>query len=104
MRKSDAFLLVTAINLLFFLASLFTLPRLLRPGDDEEQAELVKRLCLTDLCMFTEASYTRHPALADLHTPFQDHPSALEHFPTGSILPVPRTLHDYLDDAAPKHP
>jgi hypothetical protein len=52
--------------------------------------ELVKELQLTDLCLFTEARYTRNPAMADLHAPFQDHPLALEHFPSGSLVTPPR--------------
>ncbi|RMG68755.1 MAG: hypothetical protein D6710_09755 [Nitrospirae bacterium] len=53
--------------------------------------EIVKRFGLTDLSIFTEARYTRHPSLADLHSAFQDHPMSLEHFPTGSIVSV-RTI------------
>ncbi|MHB8846227.1 MAG: hypothetical protein ACYC7L_15955 [Nitrospirota bacterium] len=49
-------------------------------------AELAARLELTDLCLFTEARYTRHPSQADLHSPFQDHPMSLEHFPSGSLI------------------
>ncbi|MDP2878437.1 MAG: hypothetical protein Q8N74_02780 [Sulfuricella sp.] len=55
-------------------------------------ARLVERLGLTDLCLFTEARYTRHPSQADLHSAFQDHPIGLEHFPSGSLLPPPRSL------------
>jgi hypothetical protein len=50
----------------------------------------VSSLGLTDLCLFTEARYTRHPALADFHAPFQDAPLTLEHFPSGSLVPAPR--------------
>ena len=39
-----------------------------------EEALLVRRLGLTDLCLSTEANYTRHLSLADFHTAFQDHP------------------------------
>lgn len=53
---------------------------------------LVAQLGLTDLCLFTEARYTRHPSQADLQSAFQDHPLALEHFPSGSLLPPPRNL------------
>jgi hypothetical protein len=52
-------------------------------------AALVERLGLTDLVLFTEARYTRHPTQADLQSAFQDHPVALEHFPTGSLMPPP---------------
>ena len=51
--------------------------------------ELVRRLKLSDLCLFTEARYTRHPAMADHHAAFQDHPMALEHFPSGSLMSPP---------------
>lgn len=47
---------------------------------------IVEKYGLTDLALFTEARYTRHPSQADLHSAFQDHPGALEHFPTGSLL------------------
>jgi hypothetical protein len=50
------------------------------------RAALVERLGLTDLALFTEARYTRHPSQADLHSAFQDHPFAFEHFPTGSLV------------------
>lgn len=48
---------------------------------------LVEVLELTDLSLWTEARYTRHPSQADLFSAFQDLPSALEHFPAGSIVP-----------------
>jgi hypothetical protein len=57
-----------------------------------ERQALVARWRLTDLCLFTEARYTRHPSQADLFTAFQDHPLALEHFPSGSLLPPPDAL------------
>ena len=53
---------------------------------------MVSELGLTDLCLFTEARYTRHLSQADLHTPFQDHPLSLEHFPSGSLLAPPALL------------
>lgn len=58
----------------------------------QERREIVGVLGLTDLCLFTEARYTRHPSMADVHTPFQDHPLALEHFPSGSLMTVPPHL------------
>jgi len=56
------------------------------------KSEMVKRFGLTDLCLFTDARYTRHPSMADVHTPFQDYPTSLEHFPSGSILSLPPHL------------
>lgn len=59
-------------------------------GALQVQAALVSRLELTDLCLFTEAHYTRHPSQADAFAPFQDHPRAIEHFPSGSLVAAPR--------------
>ena len=54
-----------------------------------EQRRLVRELGLTDICLTTEANYTRHLTQADLTTAFQDHPLSLEHFPSGTwILPT----------------
>lgn len=89
MRRSDAF--ITALGVLSVLFAL-TFEDAGMKIDGARQAlarerALVQSLGLTDLCLFTEARYTRHPTQADLHTPFQDHPLALEHFPTGSLVP-----------------
>ena len=50
---------------------------------------LVGRLGLTDLAIWTEARYTRHPSQSDRFAPFQDFPSSIEHFPAGSIVGPP---------------
>ncbi len=64
-----------------------------------QKAALVKNLRLTDLCLFTEARYTRHLSQADLNTAFQDHPLSLEHFPSGSFTQPPLVgVHDELVD------
>ncbi|MBI5585128.1 MAG: hypothetical protein HY892_15045 [Deltaproteobacteria bacterium] len=55
-------------------------------------SRLVEDLALTDLCLFTEARYTRHLSQADRYSPFQDHPAALEHFPSGSLVGPPQRL------------
>jgi hypothetical protein len=101
-RKSNLCLIlfVTAILLigLMFIHSVFQ-----RRADVpviDRMAEVVSNLELTDLCLFTEARYTRHPSQADLYSAFQDHPAALEHFPAGSIAGPPaalRRLNDRLD-------
>jgi hypothetical protein len=54
--------------------------------------EMVARLGLTDLALFTEARYTRHPSQADLHSALQDHPGAFDHFPSGSLIAPPAVL------------
>jgi len=63
-----------------------------RPATDAAAARnlaLVARLGLTDLALFTEARHTRHPSMADRFAPFGEHPHALEHFPSGSLVPPP---------------
>ncbi|MCE1229995.1 MAG: hypothetical protein LWX11_10975 [Firmicutes bacterium] len=72
----------------------------------QSSAAWVRRLDLTDLCLFTEARYTRHPAMADRHAAFQDHPSALDHFPSGSLLKPPSfpSPHASAPATPPKHP
>jgi hypothetical protein len=57
----------------------------------QKTSQLVKELQLTDLCLFTEARYTRHLSQADLFSAFQDHPMSFEHFPSGSLT-VPSQL------------
>lgn len=52
-------------------------------------AEMSAQLGLSDLCLFTEASYTRHPAMTDFSTPFQNGHGIPEHFPTGSLIAPP---------------
>ncbi len=58
----------------------------------DRKAKMVRDLELTDLCLFTEASYTRHLAMTDLNTPFQDAPFAFEHFPSGALVSPPDHL------------
>ena len=50
---------------------------------------LVRELGLTDLALSSGTSYTRHPSQADLFSPHNEHPSAIEHFPAGSVLQPP---------------
>lgn len=54
-----------------------------------EERRQVRAYHLTDLVLFTDARYTRNPAMADRHAPFQDYPQSLEHFPSGSLMPPP---------------
>ena len=67
---------------------------LLRDGHARNVKEMASMpgLGLTDLCLFTDARYARHPSLADRHSPFQDYPLALEHFPSGSLISPPAHL------------
>jgi hypothetical protein len=91
MRASTRFLLslLAAAALLGGAALHAGAERAARAPEIAARAALVRRLGLTDLCLFTEARYTRHPSQADLFAPFQDHPGALEHFPSGALVPAP---------------
>ena len=91
MRAARLFLTATAV-LAGLLAGL-----VLRgaPGLEARHARsraLVARLDLTDLAIWSEARYTRHPSQADFFSPFQDAPGAPEHFPAGSVITPPAGL------------
>ena len=88
MRRSSLFFTYLAIQTALLVAA-FTHAaheRGWRAPDIAETTAMVQHLELTDLCLFTEARYTRHLSQADLHSPFQDHPMSLEHFPSGSLV------------------
>jgi len=91
MRKSTLVLIYLTLNivLLFLMFAHASYQRKADAGILAEKMSMVRRLGLTDLCLFTEASYTRHLSQADLHTPFQDSPMSLEHFPSGSLVMPP---------------
>jgi hypothetical protein len=94
LRKSDIFLLCLATGLVLS-GLLFVDAHLRRQANMpliESRAALVKKLQLTDLCLFTEARYARHLSQADLHSPFQDYPMSPEHFPAGSLTQPPRSI------------
>ena len=94
MRKSSQFFLVLGALLTLFVLSFADLA--LRAEAAGERRDLMQRQVrafdLTDLALFTEARYIRHLSQADRHTPFQDHPMSLEHFPNGSIILPPSAL------------
>ena len=93
-RRSDLFLAVTLAQAALLGLCLLHAGRAAdaaRPAL-ARKAATVKALGLTDLCLFPEAAYLRQLALADRHTPFQEHPGCLEHFPAGSLAAPPDTL------------
>jgi len=94
MRPADRALLALAAGICGFALCFVDAARLraVAGPDEAERTRLVAQLRLTDLALFTEARYTRHPSQADLHSAFQDHPMALEHFPTGSLIGPPAGL------------
>ncbi len=94
LRNADFALTVLAVLLLLFGLTLVDSAWRSWTVDRSASRSLVRELGLSDLSLFTEARYTRHPSQADWHTPFQDHPAALEHFPTGLLLmPPPHLIH-----------
>jgi hypothetical protein len=102
MRRSSLFFIYITVQTLL-LGGMFTHAVYQQESDSShlrEKAAFVQELGLTDLCLFTEASYTRHPSLADFHTAFQDSPMALEHFPSGSFITHPtaaKKTHENMD-------
>ena len=98
-RKSNVALSVFVVLLLLFGLTLADAAWHARAIDHAASRALVRELGLSDLSLFSEARYTRHPSQADRYAPFQDHPVALEHFPTGSLLTPPPCLASCLDPA-----
>lgn len=94
MRGSTAFLVYLVLSILILGGLLGH--ALFRQQADlqflEAKSRLVGTLQLTDLCLFTEASYLRHLSQADVHTPFQDTPMSLDHFPGGAVIQPPEVL------------
>jgi hypothetical protein len=97
LRKSTFFLMLIMLDC--FILGLFSLQAARSSGQEAAaravRRGLVARLSLTDLVLFTDARYTRHPSMADLNTPFQDSPLSLEHFPSGSLLGPPGHVRVY---------
>ena len=88
-RKANVALAVLTVLLALFGLTLANAAWRSQTVDVAASRALVRELGLTDLSLFIEARYTRHPSQADRHSPFQDHPAALEHFLTGSLLAPP---------------
>jgi len=93
-RQSDMALAVVVVLAGVFLATFADAAwlRAARGSARRQNAAMVAQLGLTDLCLFTEARYTRHWSQADLHSAFQDDPGAREHFPSGSLVSPPSSL------------
>lgn len=94
MIRHKIFLVLTAAEILLLLALFTAGAFVVRSAERHllpDLGSVATDLALTDLALWTEARYTRHPSQADFFSPFQDFPSALEHFPAGSIL-GPATL------------
>ncbi len=94
MRKSSIYFIYIAVNLvLVFLLSMHAIFAVKNAASALNlKTEMVKKLELTDLCLFTEARYTRNLSQTDFNTPFQDHTMSFEHFPSGSIVEPPAHL------------
>ena len=90
--KAKGFVALTAIQVVVLVGLVtwsVSVARARAVDETPHKRELVERLELTDLAIWTEARYTRHPSQADFFAPFQDGPSSLEHFPAGSVVAAP---------------
>jgi hypothetical protein len=103
MRRSSLFMLIMACGFVAMTALLW------HGGADagrhpaaDAARQAALELAITDPCLFTEARYTRHLALADRHAPLQEHPLSLEHFPSGALILPPPTLSAGIDPRQPR--
>jgi hypothetical protein len=92
LRGSSLAAAVTGVLLVLAVAAMMHAAMMAHAGRERRAAThaLAAQLGLTDMALFTEARYTRHRSLADLHSAFQDAPMAMEHFPAGSLVMPPR--------------
>ena len=94
MTRARTFLVLTGL-LLLVLGGLLASGEVRSRRFDRDSAPALKRLAttlgLTDLAIWTEARYTRHPSQADRFAAFQDLPGGFDHFPAGSIVAPPPT-------------
>lgn len=91
--KLRVFFIVTAFEIIALLALYLHSRARLHAAEElsiPANRQIARELELTDLALWTEARYTRHPSQSDLFAPFQDLPSSLEHFPAGSIVVAPQ--------------
>ena len=94
------FLEILVLSVMFLYSQMTVATR--NRGEVPAKKELVRLLKLTDLSLWTEARYTRHPSQADVFTAFQDFPSSLEHFPAGSIIgPESITMSETINPGRP---
>ena len=93
-RRSTIYLTTTALLTLVLAGLVLHASREVRGSEPglARKAELVRQIELTDLCLFTEANYTRNPSMTDMATPFQDSPMSLDHFPSGALIGPPAHL------------
>lgn len=95
MRKSTLYLSLTAVSSALLIGLLALYPTGTENETQRRRAHaraVVKRLQLSDIALFTEAAYTRHPNLADRFVPFQNHPMAFSLFPSESLIAPPTHL------------
>lgn len=57
-----------------------------RQDAEQQMNRIVGRLGLTDICLATDARYIRHLSVSDSVAQVMDHPGAVEHFPSSSIV------------------
>jgi hypothetical protein len=105
LSRSAAFGALLALLLLLGLAAVLDAVHRRTAAEARVEANraLARWLVPTDPGLFTEARYTRHPSLADRHSAFQDHPLALEHFPSGSLVDPPPHLGRGPESAGDRH-
>jgi len=91
MRRSDAVGIVLAAQVacLILLGVCSIFQRESAVSRIAQERALVRGYGLTDLCLFSEVRYTRHPSQADFNAAFQDFPTSLDIFPSGSLMTPP---------------
>lgn len=91
MRRSDSVFIVITVQVacLVLLGVISSFQHERAAARIALETALVRGYGLTDLCLFSEARYTRNPSQADFNAAFQDNPASLDLFPSASLIAPP---------------
>lgn len=91
MNKESKIFFIT-VSLLFIISLYFAYDakRLnIQQKDNLVKIAIVKNYGLTDLAIFSDASFLRNLSQSDFFSPFQENPSSFDMFPTASLITPP---------------
>lgn len=66
--------------------------RIKNENENKVKIIMARKYYLTDLAIFSDASYLRHITQSDFFAPFQDNPVSFDIFPTSSLVKPPHLI------------
>lgn len=86
------FVLVLTLLTTAFFCYLDARSRIKNMQDNKIIINRVEKYYLTDLVIFSDASYMRHLTQSDFFVPFQDNPISFDIYPTASLVKPPHLI------------